>query len=145
MSKLLNLHLWKEFGAVVCVEILDPREFCDRVQVALPPNSSFPSRHGRPQLGHRVEYYDEREAGNSRWAVPDKIATSKLRMYAWQDEFRLVFSDSDAFQFQNVALSLVTKDHRDARDPGDCHDRRIRAGRLRDIAHLHSEIRGGLP
>jgi hypothetical protein len=86
-------RFYNEFDAVVCVEITDIGAFCRRVQRALLSGATFPAMDsGRPRLGHKVEYYDETEAGNPRWALPDRIAISKLRGYAWQAEYRMAFS-----------------------------------------------------
>jgi hypothetical protein len=35
------------------------------------------------------------------------IATSKLDRYAWQDEYRLIFSFTDALSFEKVNTRLV--------------------------------------
>ena len=58
-----------------------------------------------------MEYYRETEGGKPRWALPEVIATSKLDSYAWQDEFRLVFSLTDALEFENVNTRLVHRNN----------------------------------
>ncbi len=75
---------------------LDTAAFCVRIEAALPPGATFPGRPGRTRIGQRVEYYRETGNCNPRWALPAVIATSKFADYAWQDEFRLVFSLTDA-------------------------------------------------
>lgn len=40
-------------------------------------------------------------------ALPDLRATSKPDGYDWQDEFRLVFSLTDALTFENVLTRVV--------------------------------------
>jgi hypothetical protein len=65
----------------------------------LPPTATF-----REQ---RLENYQESGGGNPRWALPDMIATSKLDRYAWQDEYRLIFSFTDALSFEKVNTRLV--------------------------------------
>jgi hypothetical protein len=67
-----------------------------RVETGLRAGAIFPGRPGRERIGHRVEYYRVSDAADTRWALPDRIALSKLTEYAWQDEFRLVFSLTDA-------------------------------------------------
>jgi hypothetical protein len=44
---------------------------------------------------------------NRRWAGPDLTATAKLDSYGWQDEFRLVFSLTDALRFENITSRIV--------------------------------------
>jgi hypothetical protein len=133
MSRTFSPRLREEFSAAACVEILDPTSFCARVERALPATVTFPAPHGRARLGHKVDYYDATETGDPRWALPAQIATSKLRRYAWQDEFRLAFSLTDAFQFGNVTPRLLRDDHQDAPTPSEHRTQIVRAGTLRDV------------
>lgn len=98
-SRSFRQEHWKRFGAVACVEIENIKTFCERVEQALPLGANF--------FGKRVSYYEETEAGSPRWALPENIATSKLRNYLWQDEYRLVFSQTNALDFENVAPRIV--------------------------------------
>ena len=88
-------------------------------------------------LAHAVTYYPATEAGNPRWAVPDFIATSKLEDYSWQNEYRLVFSLTDALSFQNVSVKLVP----DGAPPPPKATRHashlVKVGSQRDICVLH--------
>jgi hypothetical protein len=81
------------------VEILDIPEFCRRVRAALPA--------GAECIGRQVDYYRATDAGNPCWALPDRIATSKLDVYARQAEFRLAYSITGAPGFEDVSLRLV--------------------------------------
>ena len=92
MSRVFAAGLWDEFGSVVCVEITDIPVFCTRVASRLPANPRLPGRPGRERLGQRVEYYAASDAPDTRWALPDRIALSKLAEFVRQQEFRLVFS-----------------------------------------------------
>lgn len=118
-----------KFEAVVCVEILKIRTLCERIKAALPPNATF--------RGGLVEYYQETEGGSPRWALPDKIATSKFDSYAWQDEYRLVFCLTDALGFEKAGLRLVQDNAREAPKPAEHHDYLVKARSLRDICRLH--------
>lgn len=136
-SRRLSSRLWDEFGACVCVELTDVPAFCARVAAALPEGAKFPGRPGRERLGQRVEYYRTSDAADTRWALPDRIASSKLREYAWQNEFRLVFSTTGALDFQNLALTLEPRDAAAApAAPSHLHQD-IAATSLRDICHVH--------
>lgn len=138
VSRSLTDELRERFKAVACVEILNIGAFCDRIEMALlPSKATFPGRPGRKRIGQRVEYYQETEAGNPRWALPDMIATSKLDNYAWQDEFRLVFSLTDALEFENVAMCLKQGNARKPRNPAEHHCYPLSAGSLHDICRLH--------
>jgi hypothetical protein len=128
----------RRFNAVACVEILNIGAFCRRVEAALPPGATFPAQAGRPpQIGHRVTYYPETQSG-PRWALPEMIATSKLDAYAWQDEFRLVFSLTDALGFEKVQTRLVHRNNpREAAKPAEHHCYEVSAQSMRDICRLH--------
>jgi hypothetical protein len=106
-SRSFSASLWEEFGASVCVEITDIPAFCARVRAGLPREARSPGRPGRERLGQRVEYYRVSDAPDTRWALPGRIASSKLADYSRQDEFRLVFSVTGALAFQNVSMKLV--------------------------------------
>ena len=137
VSRSLTDELRERFKAVVCVEILDIGAFCGRIEAALPPTATFPGRQGRKRIGQRVEYYMETEASNPRWALPDMIATSKLDSYAWQDEFRLVFSVTNALGFEKVAVRLTQGNVRKPPNPTEHHCFPVAAESLRDICRLH--------
>lgn len=139
-SRSLKEELREKFSAVVCVEILNIKAFCARIENALPPNAKFPGPLGRPRIGRSVEYYDESEGGNRRWALPDVIATSKRNDYAWQDEFRLVFCLTDALEFEKADYRLVPNDTKRAPNPAEHRDYRVRTQSLRDICRLHEFV-----
>jgi hypothetical protein len=121
----------EKFGAVVCVEILKIKTLCERIEAALPPEAAF---HGQP-----VKYYHYTEGGNPRWALPDKIATSKLSSYAWQDEYRLVFCLTDALRFENIDLRLGQENAREPPRRAKHQEYLVSTRSLRDICQLHEK------
>jgi hypothetical protein len=137
VSRALTDELRERFRAVACVEILNVGVFCDRIQAALPPTAAFPGRPGYTRIGHRVEYYQEAEAGSPRWALPDLIAISKIDGYAWQDEFRLIFSVTDALGFEKVAVRVTQGSGRKSPNTDDHQCYPVTACNLRDICRLH--------
>jgi len=102
VSTVLGETLRERFDAVTCVEILKIREFCDRITAALPPTATFFAR--------RVQYYKPTDPPEARWALPDLIATSKVDNYAWQSEYRFIFSLTDALGFEKVT-TVLRSDH----------------------------------
>jgi hypothetical protein len=102
---------------------------CEGVEAALPPGATF--------RGQRVEYYQETESGNPRWALPEKIGTSKLVSYAWQDEYRLLFCLTDALEFENVDLRLVPDNARGHPKRAEHREYALDVGSLRDTCRLH--------
>lgn len=137
LSRSLNDELSQEFQAVACVEILDILTFCMRIQTALPREAKFPGSPGRARVGWRAEYYQESEGGNPRWALPDKIATAKSFRYTRQDEFRLVFSLTDALAFQNVNTRLTPNNARRIPNPAEHHSYYVEAQTPADICVVH--------
>jgi hypothetical protein len=143
MSRALSRTLWDRFEASACVEVTDVPTFCNRVQTAL-PNVSFadPDLRG-PRIGHPVQYYSPQIGGDSRWALPERIAIAKRDTFRWQQEYRLVFSRSDALTFQNVRLSIVSPEHHPAQEI-DHPFEDVSSGSLADLCRLHIAPPGGL-
>lgn len=114
------------------VEVLDGPEFVRRVRTALPENATFFSR--------AVEYYDVSNPPQARWAVPEFIATAKQRSptYVSQAEYRLVFSLTDALEFQKVALSIETGQAQPTPRRNSYPNYLIKAGDLTDICRMRS-------
>jgi len=135
-SRSLTDELLERFGAIACVEIGDISAFCARIQYALPTPAVFPGPRGRTRIGHRVQYYDDTEAVNPRWALPDVMATSKPASYAWQDEFRLVFSLTDALDFEKVITRVVHREARRTPDPARHHSYLVNARKFCDICRI---------
>jgi hypothetical protein len=135
-SRALSPLLREEFQANECVEITDVPAWCARVRSALPEAATFPGRPGHKQIGKRVEYYDEADAPGTRWALPDSIGLAKLRPYAYQEEFRLMFSLTDALDFEKITVQIEPVGSTATRDPSEHHDYMVTAPSLRDICKL---------
>jgi hypothetical protein len=129
VGQTLSAAIAKEFDAVVCVEITRIATLCERIRAALPPTAVFRSRP--------VEYYPQTQAGNPRWALPDRIATSKLDHWATQDEYRFLFSLTDALAFQKVEVRLIERRNRPAAKLEEHLTRLVALEPLRDICILH--------
>lgn len=138
LSKSQSDKMRERFNAVACVEILDTKAFFRRVENALSAKSSLGGRHGHERIGHHVDYYKVTDDPNPRWAFPDLIAISKLDTYRWQDEYRLVFSLTDALRFENVTGRIVEGEvRRRAPNLSEHHHHDVQLGDLTDIAVLH--------
>lgn len=138
LSKSESQEKREKFRAAACVEVFDTKAFCRRVQIALPRRATFPGRPGHQMIGQHVDYYKVTEGVSPRWALPDLIAASKLDSYRWQDEFRLVFSLTDALAFEKVNVRVVQGLSRRIANPADHHFYDLQlATSLRDIAVLH--------
>jgi len=126
-SRTFDACLWREFNAVTCVEITRIAALCSRIQAALPHDAVFTAK--------RVQYYPETEAGSTRWALPDVIATSKLERWEKQDEYRFMFSLTDALSFEKVQVRLVHDSYK--RTP----NRQKHEAYLLDVGSLHDICR----
>lgn len=137
MSRSFTEKLRESFKAVACVEILNVKAFCEKIESALPAETTFPGKPGRERIGQAVTYYEETDDCNPTWACPDMIAALKSKPFAWQDEYRLIFSLTNALAFENAQYALVrdgtSQEHKRAEhQPYD-----LNAGSLRDICRLH--------
>lgn len=145
LSKSQIAEMRERFNVVACVEIIDAKAFCRRVEKALPWRAAFGGRPGHQRIGHHVDYYKVTNDPNLRWACPDLIASSKLDTYRWQDEYRLVFSLTDALRFENIAGRIVQGEVRSrTATSSEHHHYDVRLGDLNDIAVLH-ELPAAVP
>ena len=128
-SRSLTDDLRRRFEAAACVEILRIPTLCEAIKRVLPANTTFFAR--------RVDYYDESDGPGARWALPDQIATSKFKTYQWQNEFRVIFCETDALGFEKGATRLVRGGAKEAPKPAEHHQCLVKVVSLRDICRLH--------
>jgi hypothetical protein len=126
--------LKKEFNAVACVEILDPRAFISRWLNALPEEAKQKEKH----VARRVRYYKPEDVPGNVWALPDLIITTKLKRFAYQHEYRLAYTTTDAFAFGNCTYQLVDRKARPSPKPEEHFHQTLELGDLRDICRLHT-------
>jgi len=129
VSQALRPDIAKEFNAVACVEITKIAMLCGRIRETLPATAAF---RARP-----VDYYPQTQGGTPRWALPDQIATSKLDRWVSQDEYRFVFSLTDALGFEKVETRLIDRKSRPISKPEEHACRLLKLRSLRDICILH--------
>jgi hypothetical protein len=138
VSLSFNDRLREEFGAVACVEILQPKEFIRRWQHALPDEARGHTTHGYPKhVARKLGYYRAGDGPDNVWALPDLITTTKLEAFKYQDEYRFAFTKTDAFEFQNCRYELVDRKHRPLPKPEEHHSVTLELGDLREICTLH--------
>jgi len=126
-SRSFTDELRDKFKAVVCVEITKIQTLSTRIRNALPKGSTF--RNGA------VMYYEAAEGPGTRWPQPELIAKSKVNSYRWQDEYRFLFSPTDALAFENVTTQIILGQTED-RKPVEHEHHRIQTKSLRDICQL---------
>jgi hypothetical protein len=128
MSRVFDETQWSSFDATVCVVILKIGPLCERIKAALPPTATFFTR--------RVEYYKQSNAPEARWALSSRIATSKQDSYAWQCEYRLVFSLTDAFEFEKVTTVLRQDGAAASAEVIEQPTYHVEVGNLRNVCRL---------
>jgi hypothetical protein len=131
-----NDDLKREFDAKACVEICDPQKFIQRWQKALPAEARATTGavgDYRKYVCRKVAYYHSHDLPGNVWAIPDLITTTKLKQFAYQDEYRFAYTKTDAFMFQNVRIELVDRKARPAPKPEEHHNETLHLGDLRDI------------
>lgn len=118
------------------VEIFDPLVLLERVRSSL-------GRHRSAKPGtliHRaVCYYDDVDELGPIHSLPDRLAASKQKRHAWQQEYRLAFGiRADVFDFDHVEGRLLGSDVTSPNhvlDP-QCHRMRLRVGALSDCCRI---------
>jgi hypothetical protein len=104
LSTILSRELAVEFKADACIEIHRPAKFISEVRAAL---SRRPSIKSKMLVHGEVTYYNKEDPIGADWAIPERIAMSKLRSYEYQHEYRIAFAVNDAFRVANTRLRLV--------------------------------------
>jgi hypothetical protein len=128
LSLALTDELVREFRAVAVVEILKPAAFINRWIAALPS--------GAAHFAKRVEYYAPEDVPGNVWPQPELIATTKLKRFSYQQEYRLGFSTAGALAFGQATQQLVDRKARPAPRPDEHFNRTIDLGDLGGICRL---------
>lgn len=103
LSHDLDPSVAKRFRTEVCVEIVDFAAFLAKIRSALERRPSIRNKH----IEHgSVKYYQPDEPPIIDWALPERIALSKLSSFSWQREYRLAFGVNGAFKVENVQVRL---------------------------------------
>jgi len=133
VSLSFNDVLKKEFAAVACVEIFDPAALHARWLAALPDAAKPHGQH----VSRKVGYYRPEDLPGPVWALPDLITTTKLKQFAYQDEYRFAYTKTDAFGFENCTYNIVDRKTRPLAKPDEHLDETLEVGDLRDISRIH--------
>jgi hypothetical protein len=128
VSMSFNDALKNEFDAKACVEICDPLRLIQRWQRAVGDYQKYVCR--------RVSYYHGHDLPGNVWAIPDLITTTKLKKFAYQEEYRFAYTKTDAFKFENVEGKLVDRKARPAPKPDEHFHETLDLGDLHDICRI---------
>jgi hypothetical protein len=134
MSCSLTDVLRRDFNAVSCVELMDPRTFIGRWRDALPDAAKEDGKH----VARKVAYYRPEDVPGNVWALPDLIVTTKLRPFQYQDEYRLAYTTTNAFAFENCTYQIVERKARPLPTRDEHLHETLVLGDLRDICRIHT-------
>lgn len=105
MSMEFSPQIASRFGTKVCVEILDSGKFISRLQKAI--TKVLGSNIAKQMVHGEVKYYTHNDPPMGDWALPEKIALSKLKDFEWQKEFRIAYPTNNAFDVENVRVQIA--------------------------------------
>ena len=134
LSTVLSRELAVEFNAGACIEIHRPAKFISEVRAALARRPSIKSKmlvHGK------VRYYNKEDPPIVDWALPERIAVSKLRRYEYQHEYRIAFAVNDAFRVENTRVRLVAPGEPRHLRSTSHPDRLLKLGSLAAACRVH--------
>ncbi len=117
------------FHAVACVEITRIARFCAGLEAALPAGSKL--------FAGRVAYYEPHDDPNPQWALPDVIVMRKQKAYEWQGEYRILFSTTDALDFEKAQYRIVTGAPEPPPKLSEYPEHHLKVRDLRAICRLH--------
>ncbi len=83
-----------------------------------------------------VGYYHAHDLPGNVSAIPDLITTTKLKKFAYQQEYRFAYTKTDAFRFENVRIQLVDRKARPLPKPDEHDHETLALGNLRDICRV---------
>lgn len=134
LSTILSQDLATQFKTNTCVEIRNPALFVSKIRGAL---LRRPSIKNKMLVHGEVKYYEPEEPPIVDWALPERIAMSKLESFRPQQEYRIAFSINGAFEVENTCLRLVAPGIRRTQRATAYPERRFKLGSIAKICRVH--------
>jgi hypothetical protein len=134
LSTLLSKELATQFKTNVCVEIINPALFISKIRAAL---SRRPSIKNTMLVHGEVNYYEPQEPPIVDWALPERIAMSKLEPFRSQQEYRIAFGVNGAFEIENTSITLVAPGVSRPKRVSAYPERLFKLGSLSKICRVH--------
>lgn len=134
LSTILSAELAVQFQTSVCVEIATPDKLIAGIRAAL---LRRPSIKNKMLVHGKVKYYLPEEPPIIDWALPERIALSKLEIYKAQSEYRFCFAINGAFKVENTRLRLVSPGERRTLRIMAHPERLLKIGSLAKICKIH--------
>lgn len=135
MSAEFNSEIAQRFNANACIEIFEPHKLLARFRSRVALRRRFCENglvHGA------VRYYEPHEPPIVDWALPERIAMRKPKCFEWQKEYRILVPRGNAFQVENVDVTLVPLGHRRTQGMLQHPKVLLRLGNLRKFCRVRS-------
>lgn len=134
LSTELSADLASQFNTSVCVEVIKRVRLISGIRQAL---LRRPSVKNKILVHGEVRYYNPDDPLIVDWALPDKIAMSKLTAFESQKEYRFAYSINGAFEVENTRLRLVPPGERMLPRASDHPQQLLKIGSLANVCRLH--------
>lgn len=134
LSTIYSPELAVQFQTNVCVEIINPALFISKVRDAL---LRRPSIKNKMLVTGEVKYYEPHEPPIVDWALPERIAMSKLTSFRTQHEYRIAFGINEAFAVENTRLQLVLPGTPRHKRNTTYPERQFKLGNISKICRVH--------
>lgn len=134
LSAVLSQELATQFKTSVCVEIRNPALYISKIRDAL---LRRPSIKNKMLVHGPVKYYEPHEPPIVDWALPERIAMSKLERFRPQQEYRIAFCINGAFEVENTRLRLVAPGTPRPKRVIAYPERQFKLGNISKICRVH--------
>lgn len=134
LSTILSQELATQFKTNVCVEIRNPALFISKIRGAL---SRRPSIKNKLLVHGEVNYYEPHKPPVVDWALPERIAMSKLELFRSQQEYRIAFCVNGAFDVGNTRLRIVAPGTSRPKRVTAYPERQFKLGSISKICRVH--------
>jgi len=134
LSTLFSVELATQFKSNVCVEIRNPALLISKTRGAL---ARRPSIKNKLLVHGEVKYYQPHEPPIVDWALPERIAMSKLELFRPQQEYRIAFGINGAFDVGNTRLNLIAPGNHRPNRISAYPERQFKLGNISKICRVH--------
>lgn len=133
-SNKLSNELATNFKSNVCVEITNIAKFISGIRGAL---SIRPSIKDKQLIFGEVNYYSINNPPIIDWALPEKIALSKLDCYRNQSEYRFAFAINNAWHMSNTKQAIDFGGNRVNKIRDKYPEKKLKIGNISKFCKIH--------
>lgn len=133
-STILSNSLAIEFKSNICVEITNISKFLSGIRASLAIRSSIKDKM---LFFGDVNYYKKQNPPLGDWALPEKIAMSKLDFFQEQREFRFTFAINNAFLVYNASQTIQFGNKMRSTIQRSYPEKLLKIGNITNICKVH--------